>query len=332
MATYNGERFIEQQLQSISSQTRTPYELVVSDDGSTDKTLDIVRRYANVAPFPVRIHRNDGSSGYASNFLSAARRCSGDLIAFSDQDDIWLATKLERSIAPFVNRSIVLAAHSGAVVDEQLVPAGWRFPDVRADLVAPPLRLDPWFQVSGFAMVFRRQLLDLLPGQALPWEISPDNPTMVHDGWIWFLGTVFGFVAMIRQPLVLYRRHESTATRPASRSAIDLARASLDATHASYSAKARLAGQRAAILESNEPTTHGEAAEHLRKGVAYYRRLERMLEARAEMYQRPISFQTRMSCFVRIASGGGYRGKARGGLGFRSLVKDLTVGLVGLKQ
>ena len=88
MATYNGERFLEQQLLSIARQIRLPDEMVVSDDGSNDGTIDILERFATNAPFPVRIYRNLNPLGYGDNFLKAASLCDGDLIAFSDQDDV----------------------------------------------------------------------------------------------------------------------------------------------------------------------------------------------------------------------------------------------------
>ena len=99
MGTYNGERFIRQQLESIAQQTLLPCELVVRDDASTDGTLTIVEEFASHAPFPVRIHKNDVRLGYPDNFMQAAILTNGDWIAFCDQDDFWLPQKLERVLA-----------------------------------------------------------------------------------------------------------------------------------------------------------------------------------------------------------------------------------------
>ena len=101
MATYNGERFIGEQLESFLTQTILPTELVVTDDGSTDATLDIVASFAARAPFPVRIERNAENLGYQTNFMKAARLCSSDIIAFCDQDDIWLPRKIEICLLAF---------------------------------------------------------------------------------------------------------------------------------------------------------------------------------------------------------------------------------------
>src|SRR5882672_1499287 len=90
MATYNGARFIAEQLQSISNQTAPPSEVVICDDHSTDSTIEIATQFAAKAPFPVRIEKNTERLGYRSNFMKAAHLCKSDFVAFSDQDDVWL--------------------------------------------------------------------------------------------------------------------------------------------------------------------------------------------------------------------------------------------------
>ncbi len=94
MATYNGAKYLEEQLASFVVQSQLP--LVVCDDGSADATLEILHRFAHSAPFPVRIVCNDERLGYGDNFLKAASLCEGDWIAFSDQDDVWLPDKLRQ--------------------------------------------------------------------------------------------------------------------------------------------------------------------------------------------------------------------------------------------
>lgn len=96
LCTYNGERYLNQQLSSFLEQEYTPFEVVVCDDGSTDATASILRSFADVAPFPVRIYPNTVNLGYSRNFTQAAGLCRGDVIAFSDQDDLWYPTKLTR--------------------------------------------------------------------------------------------------------------------------------------------------------------------------------------------------------------------------------------------
>ena len=108
MATYNGERFIYQQLNSLLGQTAQIDELIVSDDGSTDRTLDILEEFSKSAPFRVSITRNGARLGYRENFMQAASLADCDLIAFCDQDDIWDSQKLSQSIVPFADPEVLL--------------------------------------------------------------------------------------------------------------------------------------------------------------------------------------------------------------------------------
>jgi glycosyltransferase involved in cell wall biosynthesis len=97
LCTYNGERFLPQQLASIQQQTRLPDEVVVCDDRSTDRTVEMVRAFAASVSFPVRVIVNERNLGSAANFAQAIELCAGNLVALSDQDDIWYPIRLERS-------------------------------------------------------------------------------------------------------------------------------------------------------------------------------------------------------------------------------------------
>src|SRR3984885_13162302 len=96
MCTFNGERFLRQQLESIAGQERLPDELVVCDDGSRDASLEILQEFASRARFPVRIIRNEKNLGSTKNFEKVISLCDEDLIALCDQDDVWRPQKLLR--------------------------------------------------------------------------------------------------------------------------------------------------------------------------------------------------------------------------------------------
>src|SRR5690348_15252804 len=116
MATYNGANHIRRQLNSLAAQTLSCSELIISDDNSTDATLEIIRSFAADAPFPVQIHRNDARIGYRANFMKVASLCRSDLIAFCDQDDFWRPTKIAACITPFVDPELLLTYHNAIVV------------------------------------------------------------------------------------------------------------------------------------------------------------------------------------------------------------------------
>lgn len=118
LATYNGARFLQEQLASILSQTVLPNELVVGDDGSIDETLAILDDFKNGAPFPVFIHRNESNLGFSDNFLKTASKCRSQWIAFCDQDDLWDPRKLERCLEEACRPGVVLVIHNGRSVNE----------------------------------------------------------------------------------------------------------------------------------------------------------------------------------------------------------------------
>src|SRR5215207_2518174 len=94
LCTYNGEQYLQQQLDSFVAQSRPPDELVVCDDRSTDRTVPIVEDFAKRAPFRVELVINETNLGSTRNFEKAIGLCTGDIIFLADQDDVWLPEKL----------------------------------------------------------------------------------------------------------------------------------------------------------------------------------------------------------------------------------------------
>ena len=130
LCTYNGASFLDAQLDSYLTQTRLPDELVVCDDQSSDATLALLDGFAKRAPFPVRLHHNQARLGSTKNFEKAIGLCTGDLIATSDQDDVWLPDKLALSEAAFAKSpEIGLIFTNAEVVDQGLEPLGHRLWD-----------------------------------------------------------------------------------------------------------------------------------------------------------------------------------------------------------
>src|SRR6266481_8759069 len=114
MCTYNGGRFLAEQLESIAVQTRLPDELVVCDDRSTDESVEIVRNFARHAPFPVQLEINEENLGSTKNFEKAISLCQGEIVALADQDDVWYRHKLDWIEKAFARSSAPVAAFSDA--------------------------------------------------------------------------------------------------------------------------------------------------------------------------------------------------------------------------
>jgi glycosyltransferase involved in cell wall biosynthesis len=210
MCTYNGARFVGEQLASIAAQTRSPDELVVCDDHSSDETALVVERFAASSPFPVRLRVNRENLGSTKNFGRAVSLCEGDVIALSDQDDVWLPGKLERIEDEFARRTRVGLVFADAdVVDESLRPNGRRlwetvgFDRRMRRLVGAGRAMDvllPGWTVTGATMAFRSVYRELFL------EI-PEDLGVIHDGWIALVVAAVSDVALVEEPLVLYRQH-----------------------------------------------------------------------------------------------------------------------------
>ena len=126
LCTYNGEKYLRQQLESLVCQTKLPNELVVCDDGSTDGTVKILEEFKKKSPFELRIYVNNKNLGPSKNFEKAIRLCKGDIIFLCDQDDIWLPYKLEKIENIFKVRSDIGYIFSDAlVVNENMVSKGY---------------------------------------------------------------------------------------------------------------------------------------------------------------------------------------------------------------
>jgi hypothetical protein len=210
LCTFNGERYLEEQLDSIAAQSRPPDELVICDDASTDASVAISEVLASHADFPVRIHVNERNLGSTRNFDRAIGLCAGDLIVLSDQDDVWRSDKLQVLEAAFDQHPEVGLAFSDAdLVDEDTHPLGrtlWE--QLQLDAAEIELLQSPGAfalllagsTVAGATLAFRGCFKDLV----LP---MPDDLPIIHDGWIAALVSATARVLPLAEPLIQYRQH-----------------------------------------------------------------------------------------------------------------------------
>ncbi|MBB5063623.1 glycosyltransferase family 2 protein [Granulicella mallensis] len=210
MCTYNGERYLNEQLQSFVDQHRLPDELILCDDGSIDNTLSLAEEFARHAPFPVRIVRNAENLGYSRNFAKAISLCSGEVIALSDQDDLWYPQKLARLRELFSAHPEAEGIFSnGDLIDREShkLPgdlwASFRFRDVDQKRLRSGHAVDVLLQrnvVTGMAFAFRRTWKDELRLMPASWP---------HDAWLALLMAQAGKLLACPEHLVAYRVHEN---------------------------------------------------------------------------------------------------------------------------
>ena len=330
MATYNGQRFIREQLDSLAAQQHLPSELVIADDASSDKTVAIAEQFAKAAPFTVHIHRYGNRLGYRANFMRAASLCTSDLIAFCDQDDIWSPRKLALCIEPFRDPAVLLAYHNAEVVTDAGKQLG-NLDYLASAPMTPPLSLCPigWNTQSalGFTEVFRRSVLKFSDLREMSLDYNDLRAPMAHDQWVFFIASVFGTIVYIDTALASYRQHRSNlfGWYPPLDFLSDFPY-SLNTPVGRLDAVQQSAERCAEILEKTRWNLSDVWYQRATMGAARYRRLADLYTARKRLYT-SASFAARMKAFYRIASMSGYRPKWSWGLGRKALVRDLCLGL-----
>jgi glycosyltransferase involved in cell wall biosynthesis len=322
MAAYNGEKHIREQLDSIARQTLLPLELVITDDGSTDATLQIVEEFAGNAPFSVKVIRNPSRLGYADNFMKAASLCAGDLIAFCDQDDIWREQKLSVCSSFFTDPDVLLIAHSADV----LLPngeRGHRHPDFAKTRILMAGSANPFNFAYGFALAFRRVLLDIASIDCRPAKVR------AHDQWFWFLACSAGRIAIIEDALTLYRQHASNAFG-APRLLTFAQRLRRTAGIIDFDELADSELQCSSIL-ADAAARCPQFSARLKDSAARLEFRSKLHRLRTRIYRENTDFLLRAGIFSRILLIGGYLPDSSGThLGPYHGIKDLFLGVTGI--
>lgn len=212
LCTYNGERYIREQMESILNQTVKVDEIVVCDDGSTDSTLQIIEGFADTTDTAIHIHRNETNLGPVKNFQKAINLCAGDIIFLSDQDDRWMQQKVETIIQYFKQNPCIQVVFTDAtLIDENgrtivggtlwecfgMTPKGQRMVDdgYGVELFSNENR------ATGATMAVRKgfkylsQITDYCKGDIL------------HDGVLAMLAVVGNQLGYIDEQLTKYRVH-----------------------------------------------------------------------------------------------------------------------------
>lgn len=204
MATYQGEAFITEQLNSIASQSFKNWTLWINDDGSTDQTCDHIRRFTQRYPAGKVNLLGGPQKGAVQNFMDLLLnpKINADIIALADQDDIWMPNHLQRGYDHLQNmpEKPALTASATMYVNEDQTPIG-RSPSYDR----PPSFANALVQniASGNTMIFNHATLKLI--RSAPATIYP----AVHDWWVYLLTTgAEGHVMLHQEPTVLYRQHQ----------------------------------------------------------------------------------------------------------------------------
>jgi hypothetical protein len=218
MCTYNGGRYLWEQLESIATQSVLPDELVICDDCSTDQTVEAIQAFIKHAPFSVRLEVNNRTYGSTKNFEKAVGLCKGEVVALADQDDVWNPEKLSRTATVLDSDERIGAVFSDAtLIDEnsRAIPETlWR------SFNLDPCGQEKFFAGSGLEILLKH---NVVTGATLAFRsifrplILPIPPNHIHDQWISVLLASVSHLIPIQTPLIKYRRHAAQQIGPGSR-------------------------------------------------------------------------------------------------------------------
>jgi Glycosyltransferases involved in cell wall biogenesis len=212
MAVYNGEKYISRQINSILSQTFTNFELVISDDNSTDGTVEICRNF-QIKDSRITLVKNSGKRGFVSNFFNALSYCRGDLFFLSDQDDIWVNTKIERMIESQKKTNADLLIHDlQEFSDEKELK--YSLSNSKDEDIEPLSFYTVFSQCSypGLVMCFTQQLYcKIIEQYNFFTERKLEIPS--HDWMISLYASLNGKVYHSSSILLYHRRHENNVTK-----------------------------------------------------------------------------------------------------------------------
>lgn len=209
MAVYNGEKYIKEQIESIISQTNTDWRLMIHDDGSNDKTIDIVEKYVEKYKNKI-VLVSDGvkTGGAKNNFFHLMKLSNADYIMLADQDDIWERGKVEfayksiRQAEKYNGENIPILCHSDLnVVDENKKMINSSFFDMQKLDSKKNKFKDLLLQnnITGCTVIFNKVLNDLC--------ISMPKEAIMHDWWLGIIAAAFGNICYMDKTAIMYRQH-----------------------------------------------------------------------------------------------------------------------------
>lgn len=205
MATYNGEKYLKEQIESILNQSYKNIQLIISDDCSKDKTREILKQYEQNDK--IKIFYQEKNLGYVKNFEFLMKNVESDLYMLSDQDDIWENEKIQKSVEKLENENLDLVFGDLEVVNENLNTIYKSFDeymkiDRKINRCIGNYKLQYLYNcITGCTILSKKELLN----KVLP--LPTDSKYMLHDFWIGLMVALYGKIGYIKETYIKYRQH-----------------------------------------------------------------------------------------------------------------------------
>lgn len=207
LATYNGEKFVKEQIESILNQTYENFNLIISDDASTDNTLNILEEYEK-KDTRIKVFKKEKNKGLIDNFEFLLKNVTSDYFMFSDQDDIWKKDKIEKSINKLKEESSGLVYTDLEIVDEKLnviYPSYWKYKQIYIKIIKynnfEALYLNNF--VTGCTILAKSKYIkDILP-------LPRNSKFVLHDYWTALIISAKDKISYVEEPTIQYRQHKN---------------------------------------------------------------------------------------------------------------------------
>lgn len=214
MATHNGEKYLKEQLDSIKNQTFQKWHLIISDDGSTDRTLEIAKKFQKEVAQQVTITKNQIPTGSAkNNFFHLMENVEENYIMFADQDDVWKEDKIEKTFSCMkeleekIEEAVPILVHTDlTVVDENmeiLADSFFQYAKLKKEVDLATLIIQNI--VTGCTVMMNRRLYEGI------YQIKDLEKVIMHDYWAALYAMVYGVVGVVDKSTMYYRQHKSNS-------------------------------------------------------------------------------------------------------------------------
>lgn len=225
LSTYNGEKYIKYQIESILNQSCTNFSIIIRDDGSNDKTIEILEYYELMHKDKIKIVRDNlGNLGPGRSFMELLNHSKGEYIMFCDQDDIWLPNKIELTFKKMKELEMIYGKETPILVftDLKVVEDSlniishsfWNYQKIDPNLSKKWKMLLAFNVVTGCTLMINRRAKDVV----LPYKL----PEMIHDHWVGVNISKHGVIDYIPIPTVLYRQHRDNVIGAHRNSIVDI--------------------------------------------------------------------------------------------------------------
>ncbi len=236
MTVYNGEKYIEKQLDSIRLQHRLPDEVIIVDDLSDDSTMEIIKEYIDKYELGWSLYQNETNLGFKKNFIKALSYVTGDMVLLCDQDDVWFEDKIEATVSLFSDDSVMGASTGFLLIDgednnisgETMIEGVYSFIEKKPEKPLTKISLSKIMHRNispGCTCCYRKNVIDLFLKNA--------DGTLPHDYQLNVISATLNGFVYYNLPLTNYRIHSNNTLglKPLSQTRLDIAKEKLVLTN-----------------------------------------------------------------------------------------------------